>query len=303
MVTPARLVAAGIALALFAGGAALLVERGDGDGDVPVLRNGLLATSSRVDPQTHLFGQRVHARLEVVYDADRVRGDSLEIAPAFGAYRVVERHESRASFGHVDRVRFDWALECLTARCLPRKDGVVQFRSTRLQYEQHSLPAPQTATVEWPRLRVATRVGPDDLKALSLQADARDLPSVSYWVGPRTLALVGYTLAGLLSLAGLLLLVRALDLRAQLASALAGRRDGLSALQRALALVRAHTARGEHDRSRPALERLAGELRKTREPDLALDASRLAWRRNNPSDTSISPLSGEVERVIAKDEQ
>lgn len=303
MVTPARLVAAGIALALFAGGAALLVERGDGEGNVPVLRNGLLATSSRVDPQTHLFGQRVHARLEVVYDADRVRRDSLEIAPAFGAYRVVERHESRTSFGHVDRVRFDWALECLTARCLPRKDGVVQFRPTRLRYEQHALPAPQTATVEWPQLRVAARVGPEDLKSLALQADARDLTPVSYGVEPRTAALVGYTLAGLLSLVGLLLLVRALDLRAQLARALAGRQERLSALQRALALVRGHTARGEHDRSRPALERLAGELRKTREGDLALDASRLAWRRSDPSDTSISPLSDEVERVIARDEQ
>jgi hypothetical protein len=303
VVTPARLVAAGIALALFAAGAALVVKRGDGDGDVPVLRNGLLATSSRIDPQTHLFGQRVHARLEVVYDADRVERGSLAIAPGFGAYHVVERHESRASFGHVDRVRFEWALECLTARCLPRKDGVVQFRPTRLQYEQRALPAPQTATVEWPQLRVAARVGPADLKAVELQADARDLPPVSYGVEPKTVALVGYTLAGLLSLAGLLLLLRALDFRAQLARALAGRQDRLSALQRALALVRGHTTRGEHDRSRPALERLAGELRRTREPDLAFDASRLAWRRSNPSDTTISPLSDEVERVIARDEQ
>jgi hypothetical protein len=301
VVTPARLVTAGVVLALLAGGAALFLGRG-GNGDAPVLRNDLLATSSRVDPQTHLFGERVQARLEVVYDSDRVRGSSIAIAPSFGAYRVAEQRESRASFGNVDRVRFEWVLDCLTARCLPRKDGAVQFPSTQLFYEQRDPPALQSTKVEWPQLRVAARVGPDDLKALSLQADARDLPAVSYRIEPRTIALIGYALAALLALAGLLLLARALDLQAQISGALAGRRDRLSALQRALALARGHTHRGEHDRSRPALERLASELRKTREPDLAHDASRLAWRRSNPSDKSIGPLSDDVERVIAKDE-
>lgn len=302
MVTPARLVAAGFVLVLLAGGAAWFVES-DSGGDGPALRNGVLATSSSVDPQTHLFGERVRAWLEVVYDADRVRGSSIAISPAFGAYRVTDRRETRASFGRIDRVRYEWVLECLTARCLPRKDGAVQFPSTLLLYEERNPPALQTTKVEWPQMRVASRVGPDDLKALSLQADARDLPPVSYAVAPRTIALVGYTLAGLLALAGLLLLVRALDLRAQLSRALAGRRDRLSALQRALVLVRGHTHRGEHDRSRPALERLASELRKTREPGLARDASKLAWRRSDPSDRSIGPLSDDVERVIARDEQ
>jgi hypothetical protein len=200
-------------------------------------------------------------------------------------------------------VRYEWVLECLTAACLPRKDGAVQFPSTLLLYEERNPPALQTEKVEWPQLRVASRVGPDDLKALSLQADARDLPAISYRVDPRTVALVGYSLAGLLALAGLLLLIWAFDLRAQISRALAGRRERLSALQRALALVRGHTQRGEHDRSRPALERLASELRKTREPDLAVDASRLAWRRSDPSERSVGPLSDDVERVIAKDER
>ena len=302
MVTPVRLVTAGVLLALLAGGAALFLERG-ADGDVPVLREGVLATSAKVEPQTHLFGERVHARLEVVYDSDRVRESSIALSPAFGAYHVAERHESRASFGRVDRVRLEWALDCLTARCLPRKDGVVKFPTTRLFYEERNPPALQTTTIEWPQFRVAARVGPDDLKAPSLQADARDLPAVSYRVEPRTLALVGYTLAALLAFAGLLLLVRALDLRAQLSRALAGRGERRSALQRALALVRGHAQRGDHDRSRPALERLASELRKTREPDLAHDASRLAWRRSDPSEGSIGPLSDEVDRVIARDEQ
>lgn len=297
---PVIIVALGVGLLLAAG--ALLLVRGDG-GSVPVLRGELLATSSRLDPQTPLFGEPVHARVEVVYDADRVRPESLRIEPGFGAYRIADRRETRTSFGRVERVRFEWDLECLTARCLPRKNGVVQFPQTRLGYERRDSPTAQAASIEWPELKVAARVGPEDLKALALQADARDLPSVGYRIRPQTLAVVGYTLAALLALAGLLLLVRALDLRAHFSEAMAGRRSRLSALRRALALVQGHTARGEHNRSRPALERLAGELRNLSEPDLALDASRLAWRRSDPAQPSVGPLSDDVEQVIAKEDK
>ncbi len=297
---PLLIVALGAVLLAVAG--ALLIGR-DGDGGAPVLGAELLATSSRLDPQTPLFGQPVHARVEAVYDARRVRRGSLRIEPRFGAYRVAKRRESRTSFGRVDRVRFDWELECLTARCLPRKDGVVQFPRTQLTYALRDASSAQTASIEWPQLKVAARVGPEDLKSLSLQADARDLPAVEYRIRPRTLATLGYMLAALLAATGLLLLARALGVRAHVRDALAGRRSRLSALRRALALVQGHTARGEHDRSRPALESLAGELRNIREPDLALDASRLAWRRTDPAQPSVGPLSDDVEQLIAKEEQ
>ena len=297
---PLLTVAIGAVLVVVAG--ALLLGRDD-SGSVPVLGSELLATSSRLDPQTPLFGQPVHARVEAVYDTERVQRGSLRIEPDFGAYRIAKRRETRTAFGRVDRVRFEWELECLTARCLPRKEGIVQFPRTQLAYATRDGASANPASIEWPQLKVAARVGPEDLKALSLQADARDLPAAGYRVRPRTLAVVGYTLAALLALAGLLLLARALDVRAHFRDALAGRRSRLSALRRALALVHGHVARGEHDRSRPALESLAGELRNLRERELALDASRLAWRRADPAHPTVDPLSDDVEQVIAREEQ
>lgn len=296
------LVAAALGLALIAVSAIALVRGGEARDDVPVLRGDLLA-SSTLEPGAHLFGERVSARVEVVYDTTRVRRDSIQVDPSFAPYRVLERRESHDSFGHVGRLRFDFALECLTARCLPRKSGLVQFPRTRLEYSSRAVPVQQRLAVDWPRLRVAPRVGGDDLQTLPFQANARDLPAVSYRIRPRTFAAAGYSVAAVLGLAGLLLLLRTLGARAHLARALAGRRSGLTALQRALALVRRDTERGEHHGSRRALERLAAELRHTSEPGLARDASRLAWRRNDPSGTSVEPLSDEVERVIARERE
>jgi hypothetical protein len=65
--------------------------------------------------------------------------------------------------------------------------------------------------------------------------------------------------------------------------------------------VQRSTERGERTDSRRALERLAVELRHTQEPDLAQTATSLAWRRRDPSGSTVEPLSDEVERVIAEE--
>lgn len=294
------LVAAVLALAVLAGGAAALL-RGS-DEDVPAL-NRLLVASADLDGRAHLFGDPVRARLEVVYHATRIRPDSIAVEASFAPYRIVERRESRDSFGSIERVRVDFSLECLTARCVPRSDGLFEFPRARVRYRQREFPVDEGVAVDWPRLRVGSRVGLREVEVRALRADVRDLPAVSYRIGPGALATAGYSLAALLALAGALLLAHALGARARLERRLTGRPSRLSALQRALALVRRQTRRGEADASRRALDRLAVELRETSEPDLARDASRLAWRRNDPSETSVDPLSHEVERVIAGREE
>lgn len=295
-------VAAALALALLVGVALVLRSGGSGD-EVPVLGGRLIATSSTVDPQTHLFGEPVHARLDVVYDAVRIRSGSVRTEPSFAPYRIVERRMARESFGDVERLRFDFVLECLTSPCLPRRGKPVEFPRARLEYSARALPGKQLASVDWPQLQVASRIGSSNLESLDLQADVRDLPALSYRVQPGTFAAAAYMLAAVLALAGLWLLSRALDARTRIARALARRRTRRSALQRALILVRRETEQGERDRSRQALERLAAELRDTSEPELARDAGRLAWRRRDPSGATVEPLSDEVENLIAREER
>jgi hypothetical protein len=290
----------GAAVVVLVAVAALLVLSAEDD-DAPVLGGELLVASTSLDPQGHLFGERVTARLDIAYDTEQVRPESIRGRPRFGPYTVVATRETRESFGTVARIRREYELDCLTARCLAPKRGFFAFTPVAVQYVTTTGPGLQPTSAEWPELRVASRTGARDLERLRLRADVRDLPAVSYRVRPGVVASAGYLLAALAALAGLLLLARALNARALLGQALAHRRSRLSPLERALALVRRATERGEADGSRRALERLAGELRRSRSAGLARDASRLAWRRDQPSGDSVDPLSTEVERVIAED--
>jgi hypothetical protein len=288
------------AAVLIAGVTAWLVVGGE-DEEAPVLGGELLVASTSLEPQGHLFGEQVTARLDIVYDAAQVRAESIRGQPLFAPYTVVARREERESFDDVARIRREYVLECLTARCLAPKRGYFTLPPVALEYVTTSGPGVQPTSAEWPDLRAASRTGTDDLEGLRVRADVRDLPPVTYRIRPVAVATIGYLLAILFALAGLALLARALNARAVLGPAIARRRSRLSPLERALALVRRSTERGELDSSRRALERLAGELRRTREADLAQDASRLAWRRDHPSGSSVDPLSTEVERVIAED--
>lgn len=288
-------------VAALAVGITVWVRQGDSDGELPILRGEVLATSAILRPQAHLFGERVTARLEVVFDERRVRPESVAAAPRFAPYRPVRRRTTRESVGHVVRVRNEYVLECVTSRCLPPKGGVFQFPVARVEYAPRARPDKLIASVEWPSLRVASRISAEDLDALDLQADVRDLPPLSYEAKPGTLAVVGYPLAVLLALVSLALLARALELTALARRALAQRRARRSPLQRALAVVRRAMKSGERNGSRRALERLAAELHHTEESELARKASRIAWRRAEPSATSVEPLSDEVERVIAEE--
>jgi hypothetical protein len=278
-----------------------LMGRDDSGGEAPRLRGELVSTATSFEPRAHLFGEPVTARLDVVFDSIRIEPDSVKATPRFDPYTIASRSESRESFGGITRLRTEYVLECLTRKCLAPKSGFLEVPRTRVEYKPRALRDPLIASVDWPAVRTASRIGVKDLEGLELLADVRDVPPVSYRVAPSTVTSVGYGLAVLLGAAGLLLLGRALALPALAASVLARRRVRLSPLQRALNLVRRSTERGERADSRRALERLAVELRQTKEPDLARTATQLAWRRRDPSGSTVEPLSDEVERVIAEE--
>lgn len=295
------LAVAGVTVAALVVAVAVIMGR-DGSGrDTPTLRGELVSTATSFEPRAHLFGEPVTARLEVVYDSTRIEPDSVKATPRFAPYTITSRTESRESFDGITRVRTEFVLACLTRACLAPKNGFLEVPRARVEYKPSALPDPLIASVDWPPVRTASRIGGNDLEGLELLADVRDLPPVSYRVAPSTVTEVGYGLAVLFGIAGLLLLTRALALPALAASALARRRARLSPLRRALNLVQRSTERGERADSRRALERLAVELRQTKEPDLARAATSLAWRRRDPSGTAVEPLSDEVERVIAEE--
>jgi hypothetical protein len=297
------LAAAGVAVAAVIVVAAVLGGRDQDEVAPPALRGEVLSTATSFSPQAHLFGDRVHARLDILFDRSRVPVETVKANPRFAPYTIVSRKESRETIGAMGRVRYDITLECVTRRCLVPKGGAFTFPRTGVEYEPRAaaVEEPLTASVDWPALRVASRVGVSDLEGLELQADVRELPALSYRVDPDTVTLVGYSLAVILGLLGLALLAQALALPDLVRTAIARRKARLSPLNRALTLVKRETQQGERAGSRRALERLAVELRETKEPELAQTATKLAWNRRDPSTPTVDPLSDEVERVIAKE--
>ena len=300
MVTARRLFVAGVVVAVVLAAAVGLIAwnawdkgGGPGLGEEPIVGTALLT------PEQHLFGDSVRARVELIVDTGRVDPDSVEIGANFEPYRELRPVElTRSEDGTITKLRYDYVLGCLVSRCLPRGTGRVELGGVAVNYLRRGESEPSAATVEWVPIRAAGRIDPNELEQAALRSDLRDLPSASYRVSPRTVELVALVLAVLFAVGAAILILRLLPLD-RLATGLGARFvDKRSPLEQALELVRESAASGSPEEERRALERLAVELRRTRNPALAGDASRLAW--SQPVPAGIDPLSDEVERVISE---
>jgi hypothetical protein len=300
VVTARRLFIAGIAAAVILAAAVGLTAwnawdkgGGPGLGEEPIVGTALLS------PEQHLFGDAVRARVELIVDTNRVDPDSVEIGANFEPYREVRPVQvTRSEDGTITKLRYDYVLGCLVSACLPRGTGRVELGGVAVNYLRRGESAPSAATVEWVPIRAAGRIDPNELEQAALRSDLRDLPAASYRVSPRTVELIALVLAVLFAVGAAILILRLLPLD-RLATRLGARFvDKRSPLEQALALVRESAASGSAEEERRALERLAVELRRTRNPALAGDASRLAW--SEPVPAGVDPLSDEVERVISE---
>jgi hypothetical protein len=302
VVTANRLFAACLAVvAVVLAVGALVAWNAWGEGGGPGLGEEPIVGSAFLTPEQHLFGDAVRARLELVVDGNRVDPGSVEIGANFAPYRQLRPVEvTRSESGSLTRIRYDYLLGCLVARCLPQGSGRVELGSAAVNYTRRGSPVADAASIEWPPLRAAGRIDPDELENAALRAELRNLPEPSYRVSPRTVELVALVLAALFAAGAAILILRLLPLD-RLAARLGARwADKRSPLEQALALVRESSATGSSEEGRRALERLAVELRRVRNPALASDASRLAWSQSPPADAGVEPLSDDVQRVISE---
>lgn len=298
-----RLYAALVAGALLlAGLAGLLAWRAWDSPSGPVLGDEPIAGTALLEPEQHLFGDALRARLELVMDRDRIDPGTVEVGANFRPYRELRPAErTRTDSGPITKLRYDYVLACLTAACLPKGGGRVELGAVAVEYTPRGDPVPQTASVEWPPLRAAGRIDPNRLEQAALRAELRDLTPPSYRISPKAVELVALLLAVLFAAAAAILALRFVPLDRIAARLGARRADRRTPLERALAQVRDAIARDRPAEGRRALERLAHELRATENPELAGDASRLAWSKGAPGDARVRPLSNDVERVIAEE--
>ena len=74
--------------------------------------------------------------------------------------------------------------------------------------------------------------------------------------------------------------------------------DRLGSAERALVLARRAASRDDPGRRRTALERLGRELGRRGSPELADEATRLAWAESPPASDAMTGLVGRAEHAL-----
>lgn len=262
-----------------------------------------IAVNGTIGPQQHLFGDPVRARVEVVLDSEQVDPETVRLRANFAPYRPLQpRRQSKSTSGPITRIRYDYELTCLTFRCLPLGQRRFELKNATVEYRTRAGGSAKTVDVDWPTLTATGRISRTRYWEAQMRSEFTDVGPPTYRVSPRTVEIVAIVLAVIFGAAALALILRLLPL-GQIAERLGLKTvDRRSRLERALARVQETATSAERpDEGRRALERLAHELRRVRNPELAGAASRLAWSRDFPADGRLTALTGDVRRLISEE--
>jgi hypothetical protein len=274
----------------------------------------LLAATATVYPQTFLFADPVHIRVDAVVDRRRLDPNLVRIETNWSPYTpIAPMVRTRTDVGSYARLRWTVDVHCVVVVCVPAVGSNVRkvFEPTTITYAGHlaSGVKPQ-ATVTWPDLVAWSRLDPVDTqqKALVEKGPVLKRQEVAFgppWHVDTTLAAVSYRVSpatvfwAALSLALALVLATAFLLRPYLPGLdwLLPRKREQSALERALEAV--ERARGATTEERKALELLAAELRESGADQLAWTATELAWDKPVPEPKRTDALTANVRRELA----
>ena len=263
---------------------------------------GLLLTSSTPLPRVthveaqpvlpggeHRFGDLIEGRLDILVPLDTVDPRAVSTTVDFAPYRLVGRvRVERLRAGATGRVRYRFALDCLESdACVPRQDRAgFTFAPSRVRYETRA-GATRYLTVRWPILPVRPRPRRDLFTPW--EDGLRPLPAPGYRAPPHVVAVLA-ALLSLLALGGAAALLRPLLRR----PSSPGERPA-TALEWALAAVRAAAARRDVDERRRALDLLSRAALAVEERRSA-EARRLAWSQAVPHRRAMNELADRVER-------
>jgi hypothetical protein len=293
--------------------AALLVNGERSPAAAALPKGQLLAAAADLYPQSFLFGQPVHVRIDAVIDRRKLSPSRIRLDANWAPYTpVAPMTTTREDVGNYTRMRWSVDLHCLDLPCAPRVGSAIRnvFQPTTVRYagRVHGAGIP-SVTVTWPTVIAWSRLDAIDPErkavvrktgsVVSRQIAAftppwhvnTTLAAVSYRIGP------GIVFWGALAAALGLLLGTAALLRPFLPAGVWGRRRDLSKLERALAAV--ERARGRPVEERKALEALAAELRETGERRLAWAATELAWSAGTPAPEQTGALTESIRREVA----
>jgi hypothetical protein len=283
---------------------------GDGDQAAPPPGKDFAASRS-LTPTAHLFGEFVHARVDVIVDREKLDPDRVRATLNFLPYRIqngVER--SREDFSHFTRLRWEATLRCITIACVPSRiqsvlgeqEGRGERRTYRFKPARVSYEDPKTGKVSrlrqvfWPPLDAISRLSPDEQQIPSYASlgPGGEFGATLAPVDEPSFRAPAWLLGGALLAAALALLalpttliVREVRRRRPAPQAEAQ----LSPLELALQRVERVRDHGHADEQREALEALAFEL----DGDgRAARVRALAWQPDAPAAADTTALVTEL---------
>jgi hypothetical protein len=272
-------------------------------------RSGV-GVASAILPRSLVFGQPLHAQLDVVVDRRRADPGSVQIRGAFTPYLVQGKEKRiRDDVGPLTRLRLDYTLTCLDLQCLPPDPTQAGQGTVRLppiivafRYQNGKI---GTRVVNWPALIVSSRLALGDVAQLQSVnvppfAVSTALPPPSYAINPTLLRWLLAAAACLFLAAAIWLVSRALRPAATpvLAPPPIDPDAGKSQLERALAGVRRTLEADDIPARRRAFEQLALALAAYDGGALTAEATALAWSEPPPTSETAASLVGEVDGIV-----
>jgi hypothetical protein len=257
-----------------------------------------------VTPRTHLFGDTLVARLDVVIDRDAVGPELPRVVRSFAPYGIERTTIVRRDAGRFSQLRYTFRLRCLREGCLSTSGRArVRFDPVRVLYRSAAGEA-RVVRASWPPVELYSRLAsvPKEEEQRSSRfntpvmapwrADLTALPPVSHRFSPTVVVALLLLAAGLLVLPAGVLLYRMLPHRSSQSweSWLAL----LPSLERALAILERARTQGDVTARRRALERLGMELRVQGAEDLARETLELAWTEAPPTSGAILRLEQQI---------
>jgi hypothetical protein len=260
-----------------------------------------IAASTRLDPSRTLFGDVVTAHVRVVVDDREVDPETVRVYPDFRPYRVASfTRELRHDVGRGTAIDYSFRLDCVVVSCLtafevpdtePARPKALRFVPARVQARDHH-GAFVNARATWPDLFVRPRLTPDEVSVGEAAVDRYVAPEVTWRVPPDVAGGILVALAAALALGGGYLVATGVRGRPVPRRLLIP--SHLTPVDRALALARHAAEHGDAEGGRRALERLATELRRSGEPELAGSVGRVAWSHDAPTRDDVDALADEL---------
>lgn len=283
------LVAGAALLVVIVVATAVLVVSGGGDTGSPP---SAIQARGALLPGVVLFGDTLTARLDVTLDRSKIDPGSVRVQAGFAPWKPVApaKQVRRDGSGSSTYIGKTYVLRCLEAACTSQNDSVVEdLDQARVSYVTRD-GTHKVMKVRWPQLIVDSRYAQKTLSAAGStaapwKAALFSLPSLTYSISPSLLfALLLIGGLGLLLAAGVLVHMarRRPEVEAAPAPAPAPPAPVLPPVERALLLLElSERVDGAGDQRR-ALERVADELTRRGETELARAARALAWSERPP---------------------